>query len=66
MQRSFTFESKAQPIRATKTAAAALGVWTDGVVLQTEESLTERLGGFIPAYRLRKGKTYRVSITSID
>ena len=63
---SFTFEAEAKLIRATRTRPTRLGVWTDGVVLETEESATERAAGFVPAYRLEKGRRYRITIESLD
>jgi hypothetical protein len=41
-------------------------VHTDGVVLSTEESGRERAAGFVPAFRLRSGMRYRVTVEELD
>lgn len=61
----FVFEAQARPIKATRTSPARLGAWTDGVCLDTEESPEDRRLGFIPAYRLRLGRRYRITIEEL-
>jgi hypothetical protein len=43
-----------------------VAVWTDGVLLTTDESAEERRAGFRPAFRLIAGKQYRVTVEEIS
>ena len=63
----FAFEAPARPIKATATTPAMLGVWTDGVSihLECEEDAAERRAGSHPAYRLKEGRRYRVTIEEL-
>ena len=60
----FTFTAIAI-LRPGKRNEEKVTVHTDGVILETEESLEDRKAGFIPAYRLKPGRTYRITIEEL-
>jgi hypothetical protein len=61
MTKPFTFEAVAKALPKKKQVAA----WTDGLSLSSEESLEDRRQGFVPAFRLKVGKKYRITIEEL-
>lgn len=55
----FSFESVAKPVK-NKHNVEILGVWTDGLSITSEYE-----PGWAPAYRFKKDKTYRITITEV-
>jgi hypothetical protein len=61
IQQPFVFEAEAEKVHNEPE----IGVWTDGCGVYTEESLEDRKAGFVPAYRLKVGRRYRVTIEDL-
>lgn len=58
---AFSYEAVAKQIQGKPE----IGAWTDGVTLHTEESEEDRWAGFVPAYRLKLGRRYRITIEEL-